>query len=487
MAGVRRPAPFVFLATAIGFILAVPLLVYFVGRFGLLAPVAIVLLITGIVLIDKPKVLLAGFVALCILAQYRSKGLVGHTGLFYERKGPITPQEAYFGLVVASVALQCWRRRLFRMPDPYTGGLLLLVAAIAAGVIVGHENGVGFKTVFEVVRLLMYIVVTPFLVVNVIDSERDLRRALGFGAALVLVLAVFGLLGVASGQGANQVDGAQATFYVAAPVWLMMLFVLGRLAAALMRVKLPRWVAWGWPLPFLALALSFERGFWLGAVAGLAVVVATATGTVGRRLIVPTVVLVGVIVWVLVTAGVGAGLHGPVVDRAQSLHPEKVLSSDQDRYRLGERANVLANLREHPVDGIGIGVPWTARHGLTLDEPGARTYVHTAFLWWWLKMGLLGALAYVILTATTLVASFRLRKTARDPYMRALSAGLVGATIGIAVTELTATHLGSDPAFAVVLPAVWGLVAVARRQVAEAPVAQRAARPAVSPRAPLPA
>jgi len=45
---------------------------------------------------------------------------------------------------------------------------------------------------------------------------------------------------------------------------------------------------------------------------------------------------------------------------AASLNPSKLEASAEDRYRLDERANVLAEIRAHPIEGLGVTIPWAA-------------------------------------------------------------------------------------------------------------------------------
>ena len=106
----------------------------------------------------------------------------------------------------------------------------------------------------------------------------------------------------------------------------------------------------------------------------------------------PTVVLLAVVVWLVGSFAIPGRLAGR--RRAVSLQPTSVTASAQDRYRLDERANVWANVREHPFTGLGLGVAWSAtERPLPLDRP--RSYAHFAALYWWMKLGILGALAYL--------------------------------------------------------------------------------------------
>jgi O-Antigen ligase len=449
-----------------------------VARFGLLAFGGFAAMAIGLVFLDRPGVLLTAAIALGLLCQFRSTGLLGPTGVVYEPIALISPFEALLFLLLVSVVLDCWRKRRFRPPDPFTGPLVILAGAIVAGCIVGYANGASIGTLRTYIQPLVITLVAPFLVANAVHGENEVRRLLTGIAAMTLLLSLLGLAGVATGRGAAEFDGTQATFYVATPVWAMMVYVLTVLAATLMRVKLPRWVSWSWPLPLVALTLSFERGFWLGTIAAVVLVIVFATGPLGRRLAVPAVIVAIVVGLVVFSSGVTNHLNGPLVDRAESLQPQKVLTNKQDNYRIGERHNVIAEIDEAPITGLGFGIHWRARHGISVDIVNARMYVHTAFLFWWLKMGILGAIAYISLMLTSFLTALRMRKRAADPVVRAWSAAVSAATVGIVVVELTATHLGVDPAFGFIFGTAWGVLAVVRAE--SVPVAAR------EPTVPLP-
>ena len=110
----------------------------------------------------------------------------------------------------------------------------------------------------------------------------------------------------------------------------------------------------------------------------------------------PTALGVAAAIWLL------GSLHFqnsvPIVKRAASLNPTSIEANAEDRYRLDERANVLAEIKRHPITGLGMGIPWAATaQTLSLEsgEGEGREYVHFAALWFWLKLGILGLCAYI--------------------------------------------------------------------------------------------
>ena len=127
-----------------------------------------------------------------------------------------------------------------------------------------------------------------------------------------------------------------------------------------------------------------------------------------------------VALYVLFSSGaINASVDSPVGKRLTSLSPSKLAANPEDRYRIDERRNVVAELRDHPVAGLGMAQPWAARYPLSVEHEGGRFYVHFAVLWWWLKMGILGLVAYVGVMAAGVVLGLRIWRRATDEVIRA--------------------------------------------------------------------
>ena len=259
-------------------------------------------------------------------------------------------------------------------------------------------------------------------------------------------------------------DGAAITYYEPAANFLMMLLVLGVLAAVVMRARLPLWVLLGTPLMLASLALSYRRSFWIGVVLGALLVVVLGSSPLGRRLLLPTAALVGVAIWLLSSVGFQAQTQGPLVARVESLRPSQVEANAEDRYRFDERANVLAELRAHPVTGLGLAVPWSsAARPLPVEHDDGRDYVHSVVLWYWLKLGLIGLAGYLGLMVAAAMLAWRVWRGGPDVLMRAAGLASLATLLALAVIETTASFSGVDLRFTIVLGMLLGLLAVLGR------------------------
>ena len=364
------------------------------------------------------------------------------------------------GIVVAGVALRAARDRRIVRPEPFTLPLLLLAAALAFGLVQGASSGGAGVDMANTVRRMLPLLVLPFAVVNVVQTREQLRRAVVLLCALVAYKVATGLAAVALGVG-RELDGAVLVYYSSLANLLLMGFLLVAVAALVGRAGLTRAAWWLAPLALAVLVLSYRRNFWIATVLGVAIVLLVGTGRRGRALLVPAGVVLALALFAGLTAVSNSQSQSPVVQRAQSLSPSKVQTSSDDRYRLDEQRNVLAELRRHPLTGIGVGVPWTARYPLAEYFENGRYYTHVAALWYWLKLGLTGLAAYLLLVFTTVHTGIRLWRRAPRRWDRALGLGVAATMLGLAVAETTGSFTGVDARTTILVAAtVGGLAAV---------------------------
>jgi hypothetical protein len=237
-------------------------------------------------------------------------------------------------------------------------------------------------------------------------------------------------------------------------------------AAIVSGYKSPLWMILGSPLLVASLALSYRRSFWIGSVLGLLLVFMFGLSPSKRRLLVPTVVFVAAAIWLAGSVHFQAQSQSqlPIIHRVESLVPSKITMNVEDRYRLDERANVMAEIRAHPITGLGMLVPWSASaRPLSVEHQDGRLYVHFAALWFWLKLGILGLIAYVGLLIGAAVLSWRVWRSRREPLLRTFGLASLCGVAGLAVIETTGSFTGVDARFTILLAAQLGILALLAR------------------------
>jgi O-antigen ligase len=393
--------------------------------------------VAGLTVLDLLVVVLAVGVAREWAQRRESSGDVGRRGTPWSAQ----PRELSAGI------------------GPLGWALGLLALAVAGGLVTGYAAGIGVEALVPAAVKLGHVIVLPFATAALLRLRPGLlREVLVLAVILVAVKSVAGLLLSASG-GQPVVEGQAATYLEPSANWLVMTALLVGLAAAVDRTRLAWWALALAPLAAAGLLLSYRRSFWIAAVVGAAVVLVLASRRARPYLALAAAAL-GLALYVALSgAGGTAGQGGPIVERARSLEPSRLSANAEDRYRLDERRNVVAEIRRHPVTGLGLEVPWRARHPLPLEHEGGRTYAHSAALYYWLKMGLLGLAAYVAIVAASLVMARRTWLRAPDPVHRAIGLGLLASLVGLTVAETTASFTGVDYRFSLLHPLALGVLA----------------------------
>jgi len=405
--------------------------------------------------------------ALPVMVEQGDGGLIpiGHFLYTQLAHHTLSPFELVVLVLAISVPLTAYARgRPLAPPRPFVAPLALLALALLAGTIVGRSNGAPVKAIILDLHPFVLLLLLPLLVANVLDDTSKLQRAVTVLWALASLKALLGLLSLPLHHAASALGtGTPLTYYEPAGNFVMLLALATLVAALMRRVPTPVWARAGGLLCLAALVLSYRRSFWIAAVLALAIVVTLAAGPVARRLAVPLAVLVVAAGWVAISGGLVTESQSPVIQRATSLSPTAVSANAEDRYRLDERRNVLAEVRAHPISGLGVEVPWAQRYPLSVQQVNGQYYVHMTLLWYWLKLGILGPIAYLWLSVAAILTGWRVWRRHHDDLVRAAGLAIAGSLVGLMVAELTASFTGVDIRLTAVVAVLFGFLAAARR------------------------
>jgi O-antigen ligase len=313
----------------------------------------------------------------------------------------------------------------------------------------------------------VYIIFVPLLVVNTVRTTHALRTFVAVAAGIAAFKGFSGAYAALSGVGTQLTDEGSASYLDPVPNLLMLVFLLGAVAGAIRRVRMPAWVLAGAPLAFLALLLSYRRSFWIAAIFALVIVAIVASRRRGRAVVVLAGVALALTFAASFTVGASdsstANSQDLLTQRAKALSPAGIEANKGDRYRNDERRNVIANIEEHPLTGIGLGVPWKVKY--PLSESHDRTYVHFALLWFWLALGPLGVIAYLMLMAVGLWTAVQVWRRHPDEIVQVGAIAAFGAIVAVVIVELTTAFTGLEPRFSLMLGAGFGWLAAAWRNI----------------------
>jgi hypothetical protein len=446
--------------------------VHKLGTVGLLVPLGLVLV--GI-LLSRPLLAVTLVVVLTILCEGPTFGILTFTSHLYTQVYKyVSLLDMAVAVAVVSVGVDLMRhRRPLWLPRPLALPLALLALAMVAGVVTGHANGASIRFAAISEHVLVYLLLLSLAVANLDLDRRQISVLLTGAMALAIVKAGLGLVEVAGHYGQTVEGTATLTYYEPASNWLIMIALFVVLAAAVARLKPPLWMLLGSPLLIACLVLSYRRSFWIATVVGVLLVLLLGTSSSGRRLLVPAGLVVAGAIWLLGAINFQSQL--PIVKRATSLTPSKVETNVQDSYRLDERANVISEIEEHPITGLGMTIPWAATaRPLSVEHEEGRQYVHFAALWYWLKLGVLGVCAYVGIMLGSMVLAWQVWRRSPEPMLRAFGLASLCGIAGLIVIDTTASFTGVEARFTVLFATQIGLLALLARSARTAEGAHRA-------------
>jgi hypothetical protein len=431
------------------------------GTAGALVPLAVVL---GCILLSRPLWAVTFVVTLAVVCEGPQFGILTFAShLYIQVYGDISMLDVLVVLAVLAVGIDVLRhRRPLLLPRPLALPLAILALAMVAGAITGYDAGATLRFAVASEHILGYLLLLPIAVANLDLDRSQVQRLLAGAVALAIFKAVLGLIEVAGHYGVSIEGAATLTYFEPTANWLIMVVLLGILAAILARVRPPLWMLLGSPPMIACLLLSYRRSFWIGAALGLLLVFLLGTSPAGRRVLVVACLGVGAAIWLLGSVNFQSQL--PLAKRVASLAPTKLEANAEDRYRLDERANVLNAIGEHPITGIGVTIPWAAdAQPLSVEHEEGRGYVHFAALWFWLKLGVLGLFAYVGILVGSMALAWQVWRRSREPLLSAFGLASLCGLAGLVAIDTTASFTGVDARFTVLLGAQLGLLALLAR------------------------
>jgi hypothetical protein len=410
---------------------------------------------------------LSALLVVIVLLEANPEGFLSAGAHFYQKGGKVGLPFIFFLLVVAAMLFELVRRgEPPRLPGPFTYPLLFLIGCEVLGLVNGHWSGAGRGPLVSQAETITELSVMPFLVVNALNGRGAVRNFALAGAVLAIVKGLLGTAGWVAGKGMS-FGSTTLTYLEPTANWLMLLFLLTLAVAVIHRVPTHRLFRWGALFAFAALILSFRRSFWIAAGLGLVLVLIFATGRRGGRVLLPGLVIFAVVGVATYALAGPNNSSNPILARGKALSPSAIQLSADDRYRIEERRNVLHDVLQRPVFGLGIGVPWVAHRAISLDFQGARQYTHFLPLWYWMKMGIFGLFAYFWLMATALYVSFSIWRRHPDSLHRSIGLAAFAGFAGLMVVETTASFTGVDVRFSMIVGAAIGWLAAARATMHE--------------------
>lgn len=200
------------------------------------------------------------------------------------------------------------------------------------------------------------------------------------------------------------------------------------------------------------LLLTYTRAQWLASLTALALafLLLPSRHKKGAIQAVAVIVLAAVCIAGLSMGGVQEQAKTiPFIEtsgaRALSvLSPSETLATDSLTWRIYETQTAMQAITDHPFLGVGLG---NAYRGVTFfqdvgmgDEELTR-FIHNAYLYITVKMGILGLLTFLWFYFAFLIHGWRQSQSVRDVQARTIIIALICAGVGLLQWSLTTPHL----------------------------------------------
>lgn len=183
------------------------------------------------------------------------------------------------------------------------------------------------------------------------------------------------------------------------------------------------------------LAVTFSRGYWVASVLALAVAFVWMTPTMRWR-----VIRTGTLIIAVMAAGVLLfmdrlmyDIFEALGDRAGTLFIGTLDLSVKNR--LAESAAVTDLIAANPLWGYGLGVFYHYRPLIPYDIP--TWYIHNAYLYLWLKIGLAGLVVFLLWYGRIVVHSYRVYRFTTDPFLKPLALAIHAVLIAMIPLSFT--------------------------------------------------
>jgi O-Antigen ligase len=396
--------------------------------------------------------------------------------------------DAYL-LAATLLAFLSGRRKFRLLPGHYRKCFLASGAAILMAAFIGLSRGADPHYVLRELHYLPYYPLTMILVLHAVRSQEEQDRLLKFITAIVVVSAMGSFLQLAVvdhfqfmsyADPAFNLEGEQTGALRVRPEsqWLFIVFLVAALGAY------PLWKRKRGPMLgalavlLSALFLGFSRNYIIALAAGVTVIVFLRAKRWKSRLRhtagVLAVVSVGFLILSLAVQKIAPEYWSAFEDRIiASLTPAESDAVWQFGSRLYEIQMATEHIRQHPILGLGAGMtyrdilPFEYRQADVRENPDdAMHYMHDVYLYFWMKYGLIGALAGGWIALHFLKRAWLLTRSNRREAV--LFTGIFASFVALAASNLVSPSFVGSAAAPTLVGLMAGLVELGYRRLARA-------------------
>jgi O-antigen ligase len=380
-------------------------------------------------------------------------------------------------------------RRKEQLSFSYKKHFLVLGGIVALSVFIALSRGAEVHYILRESHMLVYYPLTILLVCWAIRNSEGEFRLLLVLCSIVVVSCVatfwqivlinhFQFMAYASQVFDLKGDALDALRIRPLSQWLFVCFLVGSVGAYPLWKKRRVSILGVLTLVTICLFLGFSRVYVADVAAGLGCILLIRKQDLSGSLrTAAKVFLAAAIICFSLRATmkqIAPAYWGAFEDRiATSLTTNALQSDDPFTFgsRLYEMQSAIGHIGNHPILGLGVGMEYRdimpfeyAQTDVRENPDDAVHYMHDTYLYFWMKYGLLGALAAVWVIGHFLSRTWALARQAGD--QAALFVGILAAFAALAVSNLVSPSFLDSPAAPTLVGLMAGLVEVGHQRLA---------------------
>jgi len=215
----------------------------------------------------------------------------------------------------------------------------------------------------------------------------------------------------------------------------------------------------------LAIAFTFTRGLWLGAILESVIFILISRLKSKRFIGLILMLVIGATVFVHLL-----NVYFPRIDtvveglssRFNSLAIGELEEDSSTQYRLKENEVAIPKIKEYPILGLGLAAEWRGAWD-SWDAHNRRfSYIHNGYLYLLIDVGIVGFLPFLWFSIAHLAIGFSAWYRLQDPVLKGLVIGFTLSYLALLVNNISSPRV-MNPAFILVLGVIMGINQVAIR------------------------
>lgn len=189
----------------------------------------------------------------------------------------------------------------------------------------------------------------------------------------------------------------------------------------------------------IALTLTFSRGYWVATLAGVFALVVFVPAKLKWRMLTSfgVYVLISVVIFFAAFGDLATFVLDTIGRRFHTVG--QAVQDPSFANRLVEAQAVLAQIKENPIVGYGLGKTYFYDAIIPMEMP--TWYVHNTMLFVWYKVGILGLICLLFYFGGIFIRGLQAYRMEKDDFLKPLLLILLACLVGMALVSFSSPQL----------------------------------------------